>query len=207
MTTQIKVNIYLLLIIILATVLRLFKLDFQSLYGDELYSLIPTNPNNSFYSVIEYSKSDQPPLYFILLHYWFKILPYNEYMGRLLSAMFGVLGVIAMYFLGVEFKSKEVGIIASFLTALNYFHIYYSQELRFYSLLFLLTTLSNLFFLRCFKNATVGNYVLYCLFTICMIYTHYFGPVVVMAQAFIFIVFVFLGKKIKISSYILLFQL
>jgi uncharacterized membrane protein len=194
---RINTSSYLIIIILLAVFLRLYKLDFQSLWGDELYSLIPTHPANSLESVIEYSKSDQPPLYFILLNTWFKLVPYNEYTGRLLSVVFGVIGVVAMYFLGKEFKDEQTGLLASIITALNYFHIYYSQEMRFYSLLFLMSALSYLFFLKCYKKPKLINYFFYCLFSIGLVYTHYFGPVVIITQAVIFLILVFTGKNNK----------
>jgi hypothetical protein len=70
-----KVNTTVLLLLILAvgTALRLFRLSYQSLWYDELHSMIPTNPANTLAALIEYCKTDQPPAYFIMLHYWFKL--------------------------------------------------------------------------------------------------------------------------------------
>lgn len=52
-------------ILVLSSLLRLYHINFQSLWLDELYSIVPTAPENSLHSVIEYSKADQPPLFFI----------------------------------------------------------------------------------------------------------------------------------------------
>ena len=172
------VFIFLFLILALSVFLRLYKLDFKSLWIDELYTIVPANPNNDLESIVRYCKSDQPPLFFFLLHYWFKIFPYSPFFGRLLSVVIGVLGVAAMYFLGAEIKNRETGLYASALSAINYFHIYYSQECRFYSLLFLLTVVSFIFFLRSLKYKTKKNYLLYVLSTIGLLYTQYFGIIV-----------------------------
>lgn len=187
--------LFLLIIILLATFLRLYKLDFKSLWLDELYSVVPTNPANSVDFIINYCKSDQPPLYFILLHYWFKLFTYTSFFARLFSAFIGILGVIAMYFLGKEIKNKQVGLMASFLVCINYFAIYYSQEARFYGLLFLLTVVSFTFFVRSLKYKTFGSYTGYVFSTSALLYTQYFGILIFLIQGVIFLVFVFLFKE------------
>jgi uncharacterized membrane protein len=187
--------IYLSLIVVAASFLRLYRLDFQSLWYDELHSIIPTNPQYSIASIIEYCKLDQPPAFFLMLHAWFKILPYNEYTGRLFAAFIGILGIIAIFFLGKEIHSKTAGLFASGLTAINWFHIYFSQELRFYTLLFLGTALSFLFFIRCYKKATRLNYFFYCICSIILVYTHYYAMVVLASQLLIFLIMVMFFKR------------
>src|SRR6185503_270051 len=140
-------------VILLGAALRLYHLDYQSLWLDELHSIIPTDPNNSLLSIIEYSKKDQPPLFFIYIHYAFTLFGYNELVGRMASAFLGLLGIVVIYFLGKECEGKAVGLFAASLTAISYYHIYYSQELRFYSMSFLFSALSYLFFIRAFKRS------------------------------------------------------
>lgn len=182
-------------IVLLALVLRLYNLTFQSMWYDELHSIIPTNPENTLLSIIEYSKKDQPPAYFILLHQWFSLTGYNEYYGKLLSVIIGLGGVVAMFFLGKEFKDSATGLFASFITAINYLHIYFSQEVRFYTMLFLLSILSYLFFIKCCKKPLAANYAGYTLFSILLIYTHYYGMVVLLTQLVTFICLILLGKR------------
>jgi uncharacterized membrane protein len=187
-------NLYLFVIIFIAACLRLYHLNYQSLWYDELHSVIGANPASDIFSVIEYSKTDQPPAFFILLHYWFKLFAYNEFYARLLSAIIGIAGVVSVFFLGKEVHTARTGLLASFITSLNWFHLYYSQEVRFYGLLFLLTTLSFLYFIRCNKTADRVNLVLYILTSVALIYTHYFGMVVMLTQLVIFLWLICTGK-------------
>ncbi|MDQ3534530.1 MAG: glycosyltransferase family 39 protein [Bacteroidota bacterium] len=182
-------------IIFLATILRLFQLDYESLWLDELYSVVPVNPSNDLDFIINYAKTDQPPFYFLLLHYWFKITTYTSFSARLLSAVIGILGVLVMYFLGKEFKNQFIGLTASFLTAINYFHIYYSQEVRFYGLLFLLSALSFLFFLRCYKRPIFLNFLFYILSSIALLYTQYFGLLIIFTHGIILCYFALILQK------------
>ncbi|HQQ95909.1 MAG TPA: glycosyltransferase family 39 protein [Cyclobacteriaceae bacterium] len=179
---------WLFLICLLGLVLRLIQLEAKGLWFDELHSIIPTAPGNSIYSVIEYAKSDQPPLFFLSLHGWFQIFPYDEFYGKLLCVLFGVLGIPAVYFLGEELGGRKVGLTGAAMTAPNIFHIYYSQELRFYSLLFLLACLSCLFFARIFRNPSRYNWFMFLILSVSILYTHYFGLVVVVAEAILFVI-------------------
>jgi uncharacterized membrane protein len=188
-------TLYFFAVVILAAVLRLYNLDFKSLWIDELYSIVPAHPINDLSFIIQYAKSDQPPLFFILLHGWVKLFSYTAFSGRLLVVFFGLCGVVAIYFLGKEIGNKRVGLFAGFLTAINYFHIIYSQELRFYSLLFCLTTVSFIFFIRSLKHKNVGSYVLYVISTVGLLYTQYFGIIIFLIQGFIFVCFVLVYEE------------
>jgi len=143
--------LFLLVILTTAGVLRFIEPDKQSLWNDELHSMVGASPAKSLDEVIEYAKIDQPPFYFILLNTWFKVMPYTAVSARLLSAIFGVLGVYAVFLLGKEVKNDRVGLLSAGLTTFSYFHIYYSQEARFYSLLFVVSTFSYFFFIRAVK--------------------------------------------------------
>ena len=99
---------------------QLFAFNFDI---DELYSIVPAAPENSIRSIVEYSKGDQPPFFFLYIHYAFKFFGYNELVGRMACAFLGILGILAMYLLGKECSNKMTGLFASLLTAINYFHI------------------------------------------------------------------------------------
>jgi uncharacterized membrane protein len=192
-----KVSTTALLLVILAvgTALRLFRLSYQSLWYDELHSMIPTNPANTLAALIEYCKTDQPPAYFIMLHYWFKLFSYNAFYGRLFSALIGVLGLVAMYALGREVGGRKAGLAACFFTAINWFHIVYSQEVRFYGLLFLFTVLSYLFFIRAYRRERAVDFIGYTLISIGLIYTHYYAMVVLLTQLVTFGWMIYSGKR------------
>lgn len=170
------------LLVVLGLAMRLYHLDFQSLWLDELYSIVPVSPDSDLASIIENCTRDQPPFYFFCLHFFLKLVGYTAYNGRLLSVIFGVLGIISIYFLGSAIVSNRAGLFASFLTSINYFHIHYSQELRFYSLLFLLSALSYLFMIITLRKSTAKNFIFYIIFSCALMYTHYFGILILVVQ-------------------------
>ncbi len=179
--------ISLFVIVLLALALRLYHLDYQSLWVDEIASMNGADPDLNTSAVLQYSVVDQPPAYFLLLHNWLKIFPFNDLYGRLLATLLGIAGVVVIFFLGKEVKNTRVGLIASLITSLSYIHIYFSQEVRFYTLVFLSSSLSYLFFIRATKYEKGSDFILYALSTALVIYTHYFGLVVLVTQGILFV--------------------
>lgn len=184
----------LLLVTAIGAVLRLYNLNYQSLWYDELHSIIPTDPANTLGSIIAYSKTDQPPVFFIYLFYFFKLFGYNEVVGRVASAVLGIVAIPVMFLLGRELRDVRVGLFAAALTSFNYMHVYYSQELRFYSMLFLLTCVSFLFLLRAYKYVRSIDFAFYILSTVAVLYTHYYGLVVFAVQGVTFLILLYFKR-------------
>jgi uncharacterized membrane protein len=174
-------------ILLIAAILRFTGLTSQSYWLDELFSAGVSNPANSFSTMWHATLADvHPPLYQSILWLWYKIFGFTETTGRTLSAVIGFLGVYSLYLLGKEFYNKRVGLYAAIIASMNYFLIYYSQEVRSYALLFLFTTLSYLYFVKVIKQYSKKTFVLYLLFTNALLYTHYFGLFLVATQVFVF---------------------
>lgn len=172
------------LIILAALFLRLKGLNFQSLWGDELTSLVSSSPDKSFGRIIAHYQTDpHPPLFFLVLHYWSMIFGYNEFSARLLVALIGTASVWTVYFLGKESFNKSAGLIGASFTAFNVFNVYYSQEVRPYILLFLASALSYGFFLKLLKSQSRKHVIYYSLSSILLIYSHYFGLIMLLSQA------------------------
>ncbi|MGK7908309.1 MAG: hypothetical protein AB4040_13950 [Synechococcus sp.] len=103
------------------------------------------------------AESNHPPLYFVLLHPWLKMLsigqtaasepgwlqPVSIAQARLLSAGFGVLGIPSLFLLTwVSFRSQRAGLYAAAFCALSPFGVYLAQENRHYTLAIVWVTLS-----------------------------------------------------------------
>ncbi len=194
-----KYNLTLNLLILFAFAIRLYKLNFQSLWSDEVFSLMVSDPANSFKDIIGICRFDvHPPLYQLLLHYWFKIMVFSPFALRLLSVIFGTLGVFSIYKLAEEINGKYTGFVAGLILSVTYFHIRYSQEGRSYALLFLLSTLSVLYFVKSLKQDASKKYIIfYSITSLLMIYTHYFGFVILLAQSIVGLFVILKSEKKK----------
>ena len=87
-----------------------------------------------------------PPLYYFLLRIWTRIFGMTEIALRSLSALLGVLLVLATAELGRRIFSRVTGLTAGILAAAAPFQVYYSQEVRMYILLALEAALALLLF-------------------------------------------------------------
>lgn len=184
--------------IVLSAFLRLKGLTFQSYWDDELFSVAVSDPSRSLFEVIRLTVEDvHPPLFQILLWLWFKCFGFTEWTGRLFPAICGILAIPVMYLLGHEARGRDVGLIAALMCSVNFYHLCYSQEVRSYSLLFLLGSLSFLFFLKLMFASGKRDFAFYMVFTVALVYTHFFGIFAVIAQ------FIWMLARLKRSPHLL----
>jgi hypothetical protein len=156
-------------------------------WSDEIYSAVRAgNPNLPFIST--FGDPGNPPFYFILLRYWFKIFGWTENAGTMLSVLLGTGAVVTLFLLVKPFMGKKAALYAAFFTAISGFAIGYSQEMRAYILKMFLVPLVSLAFLNVLKNTSVKNMLLYILPAVCIVNTHYYGILFIMAN-FLFFVF------------------
>ncbi len=181
-----KDTLLLLLIVLTGGLLRFYKLDFQSYWLDELWSIHTSRPDAHFWQMIRTTVSDvHPPLYQILLWFWLKIFGFTEFSGRALSALLGTLVIPAIFLLGKKLFDKQTAFFASAIVALNIFFITYAQEARSYALLALLTVGCFHAFLLFLEKQTWKSTLWYGLLMALLINTHYYGLLVVFIQAMI----------------------
>lgn len=186
-----KENYILTAIICIGTLLRFYHLDYQSLWIDEIHTINETNPDYSFAQMSEELRrlEPHPRLYFILIHFVFKIFGYSSFILRMFSAILGIAGIAAIYHLGKELYEKRVGLFAATLLAINCFHLAYSQEGRMYALFFLCTTLSFYALVRLIKEQNTKTIAWYVITTTLMLYCHLFALFALCAQIIILLFF------------------
>ena len=126
------------LFVLLAFALRVLRLDFQPLWWDEGYSVwFATHPLGQMAALT--AQDIHPPLYYALLHGWIGLLGAGPVSLRLLSVLFGVLAIPAIYLAGRRMLTRRAALLAAFLLAISPLHVYYSQEVRMYGLVALLS--------------------------------------------------------------------
>lgn len=188
-----QTKIWLSIILSAALLLRIFHLDYQSLWLDELYTAKEVGPDVSWEEMFGYLRqTDQhPPLYYIITKIFVLLFGHSSFILRLPSALAGTLSVWAIFLLGKEMLNTRVGLIAAAITAVNFFNIQYSQEARGYIITFLFAVYSFLYLIRLLKHQSIKNSVLYGIVTLAFLYTHYFSIFAAFSQAIVVIVFFF----------------
>lgn len=114
---------------------RFFRLADWSLAGDEMYTLGDSlSPGFSLVA---------KPLLFWLNHLLIgPTVGFDEFGLRLLPALFGVAGVLAVMEVGRRMTSELTAVAAGVFTVLSPWHLFWSQNARYYSLVFLLAVLA-----------------------------------------------------------------
>ncbi|NES91270.1 MULTISPECIES: glycosyltransferase family 39 protein [Okeania] len=108
---------------------------------DQLLSPLQFESTSTPTDVIHHllGEDNHPPLYFVLNHLWFKLFTTDGelvslWVGRSLSAIFGVITIPAIFGLGWLAFSPLIGHIAAALMAISPYGIYLAQESRHYTL-------------------------------------------------------------------------
>src|SRR5262245_50351770 len=128
-----------LLIVWLSLGLRLYRLEYHSLWSDEGISL-----NRSARPLGELLSSmpvEQLPGYFVLLHGWISAAGSTDFAVRFFSVWASVLAVALIYRFGVDLAAvrgaatwgQRTGLVAALLLAVNPLQLWYAQEARTYS--------------------------------------------------------------------------
>lgn len=167
---------YILFLIIIGLILRLFNINkIEGLWNDEYVSwFVASTPfNNGF--IEEILKQCHMPLYYFILK---PFTSFDDIILRLTSVIPSIMSIYIMYLIGKEYSPKTAKIMALTTTVLP-FLVYYSQEVRFYSCLFLFSSMLLLFLIRLLhsKKSLVG----YIISSLLVIFTHILGCIYVFA--------------------------
>jgi len=176
-------------ILVVVFILRAYHLNYDGLWNDELYTAYTSNPELSIGKITHILSFDiHPPLHNFICYFWAMLFGYNDVSLRILNMLFGFFAAVSVYHIARELFSKKVALYALCFAAVNFYLVRYSQEVRAYSLLILLSNYSFYFFVKLTRDGfSKNNAIKYILVTTAMVYTHYFALFVVGAQFFAFI--------------------
>ncbi|OGC07430.1 hypothetical protein A2230_08115 [candidate division WOR-1 bacterium RIFOXYA2_FULL_36_21] len=216
-----KVILLFLCIFIIGLFVRLYNLQFRSLWGDEAHSLyisynfyehnfrhekisfIETFREIYQAATINLTQDSHLPVYFVLLSFWIKLFGPSEYILRLLSVIIGLSSIPLLFVFTKKYFDSKVALAASFLLSISPLLVMHSHEIRMYGLLMLFGLLSTWCFWEILNNGEkVWHKIGYLVFSLLFLLTHVYS-LLLMASHFIFwCYYCFFNKKIK--EYIIL---
>ncbi|MGC8837246.1 MAG: glycosyltransferase family 39 protein, partial [Anaerolineae bacterium] len=121
-------------VLLVALALRLWRLGADSLWYDETVTLFIARED--WARLTAHTAGDiHPPLYYYLQHVWLAAAGTGEFAAAFFSLFFGVLAVALVYRLARDLTGQgTVSLLAGLLAALSPYHLWYSQEVRMYTL-------------------------------------------------------------------------
>jgi mannosyltransferase len=182
-----RIRIGFLALMLIAFVLRAFRLDGQSLWYDE--AVTAQLARSSPAELTRWTANDiQPPLYYYIVSGWGRLAGWSEWSLRWPSLVFGVLLTPLLAVVARRLtRQPRVALLAALLAALHPLLLYYSQEARMYSLLLALSLLAVFSILRGAWLAGHWRFsALYVLAATAAIYTHYFALFLLVALVLAF---------------------
>jgi uncharacterized membrane protein len=184
-------------ILALALGLRLFHLGDRVVWFDEANSLLISQAKPA--QIVDAVLDDvHTPFYYLTLHWWQSVFP-GEIGARLLSVFAGVATVAVVYALGTALAGRAAGLLGAAFLSLCPLHIWYSQEIRMYTLQTLLVSLSFLFLVLALRERRIILWTGYSIFTALSLYAQYTSLFGVVAQG----LFVMIGYRQKLRAWLL----
>ncbi len=138
-TNSISQYLLLALITLIAVALRFYKLEVWSFWGDEMITV--NRAQKLFQEGIALK-----PISLMLTYASLTMLGTSEWSARLVPALIGIVSVPALYFPIRKMFGPTVALMAGLLLAISPWHLYWSQNARFYSALLLFCSLALLTF-------------------------------------------------------------
>lgn len=174
-------------LILLAFGLRVYHLDYQSLWRDEMdalrFALFPLPRLLGTFA----QQGWNGPLYFLLLRLWIMGTGQTEFALRFPSFLGGVLTVPLIYALGRQLGSRRLAMVGSLLAVTSPYLVWYSQEAKMYALLTAGVLLSWYLYLRGLKEGGWETWVGYVVITSGCMYLHLLAAVLISAQGAAFL--------------------
>ncbi len=158
----------------------------QSLWRDEAFAYLLATKDLG--TIIKLSALDfNPPLHYILLHFWIGIFGTSEVALRLFSFVFYILWLLVMNRLLTLFFPKKWVMIFTLLVALNPMILYYAFEVRMYSMFAFFSTLSTFALYR-------KKWFFFVAASVAGLYTHSYMPFTLFSHA-VYMLFLFWRGK------------
>ena len=176
-----KNKLFLFIIIILVgAIIRLYQINFNDFWSDEMVSFWIADPNIEFKeTIIRIFSSNWMVLYEILLKYFHYFFGYNVDTSRYFSLIISIASLISFALLLKKTTNENAAIFGLFILSINIYHLGFSIELRSYILSFFLVCV---FIYYCFSNISNNNSInilMLNLFSILMLLSHAFTLLVV----------------------------
>ena len=192
------------LIFILAFILRILFINRpDGLWYDELVIYNEISKPSLWAVIVDTIKIDiHFPLYNSLLYLWSKIFSTFDVALKFLSVVFSMATVVVSFFIGKNIKNSFLGIITMFIFAINSYQIYYSQEVKMYSLLYLLLCLNFLYLVKIIKNSEKLKYfIVFSIFSYLVLITYTSALVFIFVEYFLLSLYFYFYSKKAIKNF------
>lgn len=181
-----RVGILLAGAILLGAIIRILLVLNASVWYDEAVSIYYAQ--QPLYALPSFLARDVgEPLFFTLLHGWMRLFGNGERATAMLPFLFSVANLYAIFLFGRKVFGDRVGLLSALLLSANTMALHNATNVRFYALLDLVATLSNLAFFASMENRKATKYFI--VISVVGFYTHAYYYFVCFAQVVVMLLF------------------
>lgn len=180
--------------------IRFYTIGLQTISTDELFTLSFVAPSIPIISLIIKTLTIDftPPLFYIAAHYSMILFGVTVEAIRYPSAICGILLIPVLYFVGKEYRGRNVGLVVAAFTTICYTCVYYSKYGRAYSMELLFFTATFYYFLRLLKGDKHSG-IGFATFAILTLWTHLFSAIPIG----IMILYLLWNKRAQVEIFII----
>ena len=211
--TKFKLVSTLFFLILFGSILRIYNLNFDDFWYDEMVTFWLSDPNLTFLETLKrVFSSNLMVTYEIFLKFYHQLVGYDVYNSRYFSSILSIISLTFFYVLLRKNSSTESAIYGLLLLVINIYHIKYSLELRSYILTFLFTIiLINLIFenKKIKSSFKILNYFSIFFVTLFLLFSHAFSAIIIFSLVIFLLLKLNEGKTQKkvITNLLLIFLL
>ena len=158
--------------------LRLIAIGHESYWYDEAITVFNSSGPLADIPHQVAIRDVSPPLYFVVLGLWIKLFGAGEAAVRALSALGGVVALVAFHRAATRVAGREPANLAAALFCISPFAIRFAQEARMYGLLFPLAWIALAHLARLADDPAPRRFALLALLNVLVLYTHAFGALI-----------------------------
>ncbi len=216
-----KSTIILIFVLCIGLIVRLINIDKFGIGGDEKYSLTvmhgmsyegatqkeeiykPIFNQKKLWESLTFKDYDEAIIrtdngnsasYYVILNIWKSIFGISEFSLRFLNVLFDLGSIFFIYLLALLlFKNVQIGLLASFMVALDPFLIGYSHQIRNYPMGVFVSIASIYFFFLILENVKNNKnwklYLSYGFFVVLGIFSHYYVALFVLCHFLVLVIF------------------
>jgi len=174
------------LVLLLSVILRVYRLDAQSVWGDEFFTgvayLQKPQPLGVHLSLVSCMGDEIAPVYPVLQNSWARLVGTSLLALRSLSVLMGLVAILLMYGVGAHMYGRFGGLLAALCLAISPVHIWYSQALQPHGLVVLLALVSIYAFLKAVRHGNIGWWALGLTANLLLVWTHFLQIFLVLAE-------------------------
>lgn len=192
------------LLFALGILLRLYGIEFESFWTDEVFT-IDFSSNNVPYIMKINAKDSHPPLFYLGLFVWRSAFPDTDMWIRAYSVVWSMIGLLGIYFLARDMGGYRAALWALVLGVINPLDIYFAQEARMYSQAAALCIMGSWCLWRWMKMSDKTSHlpgiwgwaIAYILCSLGALLTHYLTLLILISQGILALIWFALRKDTK----------